>query len=100
MCAGKQKWEQDPTWRPWHFEVYNAHHRIFSDEEERAISGPISKNDLLHERLFTDATFVRIATTTWLKNSATWSLLSNFNVPPASLPISNNRIISHPAVRT
>jgi hypothetical protein len=63
----KQKWEQDPTWWPWHFEVHGAYHHIFSDEEESVISDHISENDLILERLFTSATFVQIVPTAWLE---------------------------------
>jgi hypothetical protein len=91
LYAWKQSWNQDPTWPPWHFEVHGAHHHIFSDEEERAISDHLSENYLLHGRLFTNAMFVQIATTAWLEKYRQTELPFEFQCSAGFIAYSKQR---------
>jgi hypothetical protein len=62
-----QKWEKDPIWRPWNPKVHGAHHRVSTDAEEGEISDHVSDNYLVPGHLFTDTSFIEIATMAFLE---------------------------------
>jgi hypothetical protein len=96
LYSWKQKWEPDPTCRPRNSQVDGWHHRVFTDATERAISDHISHNYLVPSRLFTDKSFVEIATMAFQEKIATRRRSQNSDVVLDSFPISENGITFHP----
>jgi hypothetical protein len=72
--------------------VYGAHHRIFTDTGEYAIADHIAANWPLPGRLFTDATFVTIATAVLIEKSKDPEPPLTSSAPPVFLVL--NREIS------
>ena len=64
----RDKWRQNPDWRPWNTKK-KEEHRIFTDTEEIGISDFIVKNYLVPGRLFTNSGFKQIAMDAWLEKN-------------------------------
>ena len=64
----RDKWRQNPDWRPWNTKK-KEEHRIFTDAEEIGISDFIVKNYLVPGRLFTNSDFKQIAMDAWLEKN-------------------------------
>jgi hypothetical protein len=67
LYSWKQKWANNPNWRPWNSQAHGAHHRIFTPEEECAISNHIIDCYITPGLLLTGATFVEIAVQAFLE---------------------------------
>jgi hypothetical protein len=65
-------------------QVHGAHHQVFIDAEERAISNYISDNYRVSGRLFTDTSFIEIATMAFLEKYRNKEALSEFQYSPGS----------------
>jgi hypothetical protein len=94
ICGRTKKCEQYPAWRPWSLKLHHTYHRIFIDAEEQAVADHISANWLLSGLLFTDASFVEIVTTAFLKKYKGTEPAWSSSAPLALFIISNTEISS------
>jgi hypothetical protein len=88
----EKEMEQDPTWRPWNFQLHDPHHRIFIDADEDAMADHISANWLLPGCLFTDATFIEIAIAAFFEKHKDTELAWTSSAPPGLFLVSNTKI--------
>jgi hypothetical protein len=72
--------------------VHDAHHRIFTDPEEQTITDHMFVNWFLPGRLFTDATFVEIATAAFLEKCKDTETPLDLQTPPVLFLISSTEI--------
>jgi hypothetical protein len=67
LYAWKKSWQKNLDWRPWHFAVRGLHHRIFTDQEEQALTDYITDNHLVTGTLFTNDSFRELAIQAFLE---------------------------------
>ena len=73
-------YQNDPKWRPYIGTSHGLHHRIFTDAEKQAILEVINETFIKPGKLFTDAMFIEIAMTAFLKKHRNVEKPPDFNV--------------------